>query len=363
MNDNTPVTLEGLVWQESFRNWVLHPTPERNQFWQGWLTRNPALTDTVAQAREVVLALQVKNRPITESDIQAIIELTRQYLDLPAKPKVRPIYSNFNWQMAAAVSLLMLAGAGFWWKNQRPSTAPQSTVATVQPQSNPALIHFKGTFLQLADGSQVRLQPGSELSYPARFTADRREVYLTGEATFDVQRRPGQPFLVHANGSVTRVLGTRFTVKASSETGQVVVKVLSGKVSVLPETEWVRSQQEKAYQPHTIIVTPNQQVVFERSTERMSKSVVEVPLVVQTPGSVPSFNFVNAPLPVVFHTLEQAYGIPIVFDAELMRNCLVTAPLAEEPLFDKLTIICETIGARYEVLDAQIIITGKGCSM
>ncbi len=83
----------------------------------------------------------------------------------------------------------------------------------------------------LADGSVVSLEPGSTLRYPEHF-GTQREVYLTGEAFFNVFRDEKHPFLVYAEDVVTRVLGTSFRVKAYGQGKEVRVAVTSGKVSV-----------------------------------------------------------------------------------------------------------------------------------
>jgi ferric-dicitrate binding protein FerR (iron transport regulator) len=355
-SDSTPFTVEELIWHDPFRAWVLRPTPELAGQWHTWQAQHPDQLDTLLHAREVVLALRVNDRPVTDAEIQRIITVTRQHLDRPT-PLVRPLWSRSNWVVAASVALLLLLGAGYWWQSQLLT----GTDRTVTP---PGLIS-SGTaaqIIRLADGSTVHLSAGSRLRYPQQFTATKREVYLTGTATFNVARNPDQPFLVHANGSVTRVLGTRFTVQAPAGGNRVTVNVLSGKVSVLPESEWERAQRQAGYQPRTVIVTPNQQVVFEPAREQMRKSIVAAPIM-QHPVDARRFNFVETPVAQVFNILEEAYGIPVVFDADQMRQCVVTAPLADEPLLDKLDIICETIGARYEVIEAQIVISGKGCAL
>ncbi|GAB3751342.1 FecR family protein [Spirosoma pomorum] len=354
-SDPNLFTLEELIWHDPFRQWVLRPTPELAEQWHTWLAEHPDQADTLLHAREVVLALRVNDRPLSDADIQQIIAVTRQHLDRPATV-VRSLRSRLTWVAAASVTLVLMLGAGYWWQLRPQSVAHQLIT--------PAGLTSSGSTAQtirLADGSTVRLTAGSELRYPEQFTADKREVYLTGTATFDIARNPEQPFLVHANGSVTRVLGTRFTVQAPEDNSRVTVSVLSGRVSVLPESEWARAQRQAAYQPRTVVITPNQQVVFEPAREQMRKSIVAEPIM-QHSVSIARFNFAETPVAQVFDTLEEAYGIPIVFDTDQMRQCVVTAPLADEPLLDKLDIICETIGARYEVIEAQIVITGKGCA-
>jgi hypothetical protein len=63
----------------------------------------------------------------------------------------------------------------------------------------------------------------------------------------------------------------------------------------------------------------------------------------------------------VFDQLQTAFGVKIVHDAELLANCNLTASLSEESLFEKIDIICETIQAKYEIADGQIVIYAKGC--
>jgi hypothetical protein len=59
--------------------------------------------------------------------------------------------------------------------------------------------------------------------------------------------------------------------------------------------------------------------------------------------------------------LEDAYGVDIVFDEEVFKGCSLTVGLEDEDLFEKLKIICKTIGATYQVIDSQIVINGRGC--
>jgi transmembrane sensor len=86
--------------------------------------------------------------------------------------------------------------------------------------------------LRLADGSSVVLAPESKLWIPSDFGRTVREVRLQGEAYFEVAHDSTRPFLVHAAESITRVLGTQFSVRAYPADHQVDVMVRSGRVSV-----------------------------------------------------------------------------------------------------------------------------------
>ncbi len=88
--------------------------------------------------------------------------------------------------------------------------------------------------LLLSDGTQVRLNAGSSLFYPQRFSHlfSRRDVYLDGEAHFDVAKNSSQPFIVHVGNLKVKVLGTHFNVKAYPAEELVTTTLEQGKVKV-----------------------------------------------------------------------------------------------------------------------------------
>jgi len=101
-------------------------------------------------------------------------------------------------------------------------------------------------------------------------------------------------------------------------------------------------------------------VVFEKSAMKMTKSLVENPAVV-TPPRRRNFEFVDTPIGEVFRSIEEAYGVQIVFDEEILASCYLNASLDDVPLYDKLKLICKGINASYEIIDSHIIIYGTGC--
>ena len=71
--------------------------------------------------------------------------------------------------------------------------------------------------------------------------------------------------------------------------------------------------------------------------------------------------FEDVPLEKVFTQLSKIYGISIVYDNELLKKCTVTADLRIETFYKKLELICKAIGARYEIIDGQVVIQTNGC--
>jgi ferric-dicitrate binding protein FerR (iron transport regulator) len=208
----------------------------------------------------------------------------------------------------------------------------------------------------LADGSVVSLEPGSTLRYPEKFGA-QREVYLTGEAFFDVFRDEKHPFLVYAEDVVTRVLGTSFRVKAYGQGNEVRVAVTSGKVSVFKKGS-ENSVTATAEQP--VILTPNQEAVFDKQEASLTKKLVEAPQIIEKVPSL-KMSYTNASVAEVFDALEKSYGVDIQFDKDDLQGCTITTDLAEEGLYERVEILCHVLDAEYRVEGTTIIITANGC--
>ncbi|MDD4514715.1 FecR domain-containing protein [Massilibacteroides sp.] len=90
--------------------------------------------------------------------------------------------------------------------------------------------------LTLHDGTTVWLNAKSTLTYPSRFSEDKREVKLTGEAFFDVSKNPFAPFSVSVKDITVKVLGTEFNLLAYPESEQIQTSLLSGSVEITNKT-------------------------------------------------------------------------------------------------------------------------------
>ncbi|MBC7890580.1 MAG: FecR domain-containing protein [Sphingobacteriaceae bacterium] len=362
---------EEFVADSAFRRWVQQPDDASEAFWAAFLLEHPGQTETIRQAAEVVRQLALATAPMvstTASEEQkALWQAIRQRVK--AEPEATetnsaPVRRLWGWT-AAAASVALLLGFGWWGLQANLTPETGDPYSRLVAQAEVSLVEKVNSgegplTVTLPDGSSVILQKRSRLSYPRTFPAQKREVYLTGEAFFEVAKNPQQPFFVYANELTTKVLGTSFNVKAYPTDRDVVVRVRTGKVSVFAQSDPALTEKATSRELTGIVLTPNQQVVFARDEVRLTKSLVTEPAVLK---SAPAARFVfnAAPVSEVFAALERAYGIDVVFDDESLAACQLTADLSDEPLFEKLTIICQSIEARYEVLDAQVVVSGKGC--
>ena len=105
----------------------------------------------------------------------------------------------------------------------RPSTADRNTYVTGAGERSDLL---------LADGTRVRLAPGSQVRVAADFGASRRDVYLDGEGYFEVTHDESRPFTVYAGNTSVRDIGTAFSVRSYASDSAVQVVVREGEVAV-----------------------------------------------------------------------------------------------------------------------------------
>ncbi len=347
--------VEDFAFDASFQRWVLAPEPEVNAFWENFLQIHPEKTDQVLLARTLVLDLhRVENR----SEDQTAAHQIWQKVQHTLQPKPRMFWRNPGlWRAAAAIALVLglLWGLRFWQSNlEVPSIAQQQSESNSIQEVNHSNQVLK---IHLADGTLVTLAKNSRLSYPRKFKGAQRLVRLSGEAFFEVAKNPEKPFLVYANQTVTKVLGTSFRIKAYAEAPEVSIAVRTGRVSVFSEKEYAKRQFNT--QLNGLILTPNQQAIYNTQAQQLSRTLVEKPVVIQSPNALVPFEFNDTPLVEVFSTLENAYGVDIVYETSEMATRSLTVSLENESLYEKLEVICKTLGLSYQIVDAQIIVSNQ----
>jgi transmembrane sensor len=369
-------SMEDLVFSRSFRNWVFDRESPEAGFWENWIARNPDKAEMVRHAKTVIYALQLNPSTLSEDDIEAEVQKAFQRLkeapryfadDSEPMGRRRPRYLVRPYRLITAAALFLgicLAGFLFYRINLRKQrNVLQSFLAShetspVREQTGSA---FSDQVITLPDSSTVRLAQGSKLYYAAEPAAakGRREVYLDGEAFFDVRKNAARPFYVYTGQVITKVLGTSFIVRSlsSDQTTSVIVK--TGKVLVIREDDFYAHSASDS-EPGGTILTPNQEVVYDREQHQLNKTLTDKP---EKLAAVPdtAFVFNGTPVSRVFKRLQELYGIPIVYDEEVISSCSLTAAMGNDSFYDKLKMICKAIGATYEVIDGNIVVTAPGC--
>ncbi len=366
-------SIEDLVFNQSFRAWVLNKNAD--SFWDDWAAKHPEKKAMVNHAKAIIYALQPSFKNLSEIEIQEEIqkalsrlteEETNAFYFHPASHFTVKIFQSAASKIAVAI-ILMAVAVLFFLKEKENNTSPSVTAyekflkqaGSERIEQSAATTERKD--LQLPDGSKVYLKPGSKLSYTKEFTGKSREVYLTGEAFFEVSRDPANPFIVYTNSIITKVLGTSFWVNAADTGKMATVTVKTGKVSVFRTTAF----SDEGKEPNLdggMVVTPNHSLVYNAENNQLTKRLTPDPQPLAGEPGKKAFAFHATPIGTVFKTLQETYGITMIYDEETLAGCSITATLGSESFYDKLEIICKAIHATYETIDGNVVITSRGCN-
>jgi transmembrane sensor len=292
-----------------------------------------------------------------------ILDRIKSNIDLPREMRVpvdtyKSFYLKTPFKLAAAITAIAVIGLGAILFNQKglPSITP--LLATEDITFNIITNHTPHiSQLVLEDGTQIQLKPESTIEYPEKFTGSERRVKLTGEAFFNVTKDKTRPFVIAASDVTIKVLGTSFNVMAYEGAKEISVAVKTGKVSVFAHggVETIRKGKDE------VILTPNQEVVYNTTDEHFSKKLVAKPQIIVEKPTLFETLYDGVPVVKILAALEQNYGIDIQYDETILSSCLLTTSMAEEGLYERVEIICKAIGAQYEIQDTQIVIKSSGC--
>ena len=163
-----------------------------------------------------------------------------------------------------------------------------------------------GIRLVLDDGSEVWLNAGSKLEYPATFeNASERCVRIEGEAFFEIKRDTCRPFCVElGDGECIRVLGTSFNVNAYAGNGRHVTTLVTGRIGYAASAG-----------AEEVVLEPNQQVSRDLAAGTVAVSAVDAS--VYGAWKEGWLWFENESLPALAERLGRIYGIRVEVAARL----------------------------------------------
>ncbi|GAB2797525.1 ferric-dicitrate binding protein FerR (iron transport regulator) [Hymenobacter luteus] len=324
--------------------WLAQASPDERLVYEEtrryWQSPVPAVapTDTAAALERLLARLEEEEE-----------EATAPHL-LP----LQPASASEPWwrtRLAASVAALLLAGSaavGYWGYRHYNQGALIPLAFTEKTTARGATAK-----VLLADGTAVWLNADSRLWFPLSFKKEaRREVYLQGEAFFEVTPNRRQPFVIHLGREQVRVLGTSFNVKAYEEDETVETAVVTGRVAFIHTAA--------ASTPDTMYAVPNQRVVYSKSSETLRRE--EVNSQDYATWSRGGLVFQGTSMTDVARTLERHFNVRVQFANEQLRNCRLTGRFRNQTLREVISILSLTGSFGFELTDNQLLITGPGCA-
>jgi transmembrane sensor len=202
----------------------------------------------------------------------------------------------------------------------------------------------------LPDGSTVSLNASSQLKFPIKFSATIREVYLSGEAFFDVAKDASRPFIIHLDNGAIRVLGTSFNVKAFQDDSKIETSVVSGKVEFIAHADALRD---------TVLLTPNYKAILIKASGLVVK---------QKTNTADDRAWVDGKIIFKSHSfeevgkvLERTYGKKLLLDTPSLKNCKLTGTFQNNTLEEIMEMIAATKDYRFTITEKEMHINGTGC--
>ena len=244
------------------------------------------------------------------------------------KPSV-PL-TNMLFRVAAA--LILFAGLG--WIVYQMSSSNMQPITTINIAAKDEVVTDT-----LPDGSLITANKNSTFSYPSQFTGDTREVFLKGEAFFNVAPNKEKPFIIHVNDIAVKVVGTSFNIRS-----------VNGKTEVIVETGIVEVMRKK----QRVQLKPKQKVIVKAADSVFVKDSVNDQL--YNYYRKKEFICNNTPLYRLVETLNEAYNANVVIENNNIRNLPITTIFKEEPLDNVLTVISETLDIKVEKQQNVVIL-------
>jgi transmembrane sensor len=225
-----------LLLNLSFRNWALNCDAKDYEQWENVFQSNEALRELAYEAKEIIIEVELSEINIGVEDQKSFERLLEKRRNLIGPPsldepdfQIKSRKSRFAYliKIAAVLSFIVVFSGVLYFNVYRKADEPIQTVVEIIKKQTQSGQHLTVT---LPDGSKVKLNSNSRISYPKNFFKNRM-ITLEGEAFFSVVRNESSPFIVKTKSFQTEVLGTLFNVNAYSWS-ENKVSVLEGKVKV-----------------------------------------------------------------------------------------------------------------------------------
>jgi ferric-dicitrate binding protein FerR (iron transport regulator) len=187
--------------------------------------------------------------------------------------------------------------------------------------------------IELPDGTKIHMNCNSGIEYIQKeFNREKREIWLEGEAYFDVTKQPDRPFIIHSKDITTTVHGTSFNIKAYDSIGEISITVKTGKVEI-------------SSGPSVLgLLTPNKQLIYRNETQThaiANRNWDDVSAWMEKRLVLCDANVNELKI-----RLKQIYGIEIIVENNALSNSVLNASY---PAGTKINSVLQGIGEIYNI--------------
>lgn len=393
-------TLEELIEDQDFVSWVKH---NNNSFiWNSFLSEHPEIRMKVREAKKIILSFKEEEEELKLDEVLSMWRKIEHFNNLTMRSsKTNALIKNIL-RYAAIISIVALIGTvttyyligsksknAFFSQRINPAAREIELILAqgdVIPLKDNSRVEVKGnneilinslnsidiqdqeqnpddkvkmnelivpfgqkTFVILEDSTKVWLCAGSRLAFPTIFKGDKREVYLQGEAYFEVSHNPNKPFIVNMRELTAKVIGTRFYLSSYSNDENIITVLFDGKV-ILKEYNLLGIGNKQ------IVMEPGQKAVLNKN--KMNFEVKKIDdayiYIAWTKGW---FSFSKESTFNVFKKLERYYNVKIIYPESFQSDAQISGKLDLKDSIDSvMSTLAELTKISYNIKNDTIYI-------
>lgn len=349
------ITIEELLSDESFINYCKEVSPADMAFWENYMKENPGNAEVVEQAKEKYIQLfnalamadlEEQSARLANSleTREGTLVIEMEKFEKQKRGKVLPLL----FKIAAAAIIV----AGLF-------VTVNYFVAGRDHLKTYAAVYGERKNIQLPDGSVVTLNAGSNIKINEKYGLTTRDVYLEGEAFFEVKHDTARPFIVHTPAMDVKALGTAFNVKAYLNEKNTETTLISGLVEITLKENNNRKMllyPNQKIEWHNGNVNPSNNNLATANKENPSTDSLSKKIVVTSDGDIKEIAWKENKL--IFDDeefcniavlLERWYGVKINFEDPSICHYRFTGTYEKEDLNTVLDFLKESKSFNYTI--------------
>lgn len=373
-----------LIENPLFFKWIYHPNTEINAYWEQFLELNPDDAALILEFKsKFEKHLQYKSDQLSETEKKELARQILHRIEIKDHKRNRFKIIRLTMRYAAVAVLFLIIGSGISYflveqkySNDFVQNLPMSPLNIQEPtliieneqeislaqgkseiiysdegditvdnnfiiegnknestaKMNTLVIPYGNrSKITLSDGTEVILNAGSRLIYPSKFTDKKREVFLVGEAFFNVEKDADRAFIVKSPDVEVEVLGTKFNLSAYPEDNIIQTVLTEGSVELSLAKPGIFNK--------SIELNPGQMATVNRKEK--TTNIYDVEVEYYTTWTEGFFSFYNTDLSRVAKKLERYFNIRIFYEDPLDGRIKISGKLdvskSQEEVFQYMT--------------------------
>ena len=340
---------------------------DQKQKVENWLSAEPGNAVYLEKVKKIWLSLDGLNELAT-IDVNRDWELVEKRMSGKTNKKNLSVIKTqlFYLGRIAAVFLLgaIVSGIFFYFSTHLPEG---KNISQARYEFN--VPEGQKSDLVLPDGTKVQVNAGSKISFSKEFSETNREIWMEGEAYFEVKKDSSNPFIVHTPGINVKVMGTTFNIRAYSNEQLIETTLVEGKVLLSRQSGSKSTEAEIALEPnHKAVYLKNKDARISAELAREFRQPLKIGEIlisdeINTQASISwtegKLIFDNEYFDVIADRLENFYGVSIRIEDESLNNLRYTGTLKKVSIEQALKALQLTTSVNYKMNNNEIILTKR----